>query len=70
MTHLCFVRTSMSDAILSHCSSAAVARQQNLTNYGREGSISTAIPQESASSVVRQHNKIGAIAFGAPGYEL
>ena len=44
---------------------SSVARQQNLTEYWREGSTSTAIPPISASDFVDQHNKIGAITFGA-----
>ena len=40
-----------------------VARQQNLTEYWREGSTSTAISPTSASDVVGQHNKIGGITF-------
>ena len=43
---------------------SSVARQQNLTEYWREGSPSTAIPSTSASDVVDQHNKIGGITFG------
>ena len=44
---------------------SSVARQQNLTEYWREGSTSTAISPTSASVVVGQHNKIGVINFGA-----
>ena len=42
-----------------------VARQQNLTEYWREGSTSTAISPTSASDVRGQHNKTGGINFGA-----
>jgi hypothetical protein len=43
----------------------SVARQQNLTEYWREGSTSTAISTAFASDFVGQHNKIGVITFGA-----
>ena len=43
----------------------SVARQQNLTVYWREGSTPTAISPTSAPEVLRQHNKIGVINFGA-----
>ena len=42
-----------------------LSRQQNLTEYWREGSAFTAIPPTSASDVVGQHNKVGGITFGA-----
>jgi hypothetical protein len=59
LTHLCFVCTSMSDAILPDCSSAAICRMgTKLTNYWWEGSTSIAILPESASNFVGQHNKI------------
>jgi len=44
---------------------SSVARQQNLTEYWREGSTSTAISTTFASDVVGQHNKLGGINFGA-----
>ena len=44
---------------------SSVAQQQNLTEYWREGSTSTAISTTFASDVVGQHNKIGGINFGA-----
>jgi len=44
---------------------SSVARQQNFTEYCREGSTSTAIAPTSASDVVGQHNKIGVINFRA-----
>jgi hypothetical protein len=67
VTHLCFVRTSILDAILSDCPSAAICRTiTELKNYWREDSTSTAIPPASAFDVVGQHNKIGGIIFGAP----
>jgi hypothetical protein len=67
MAHLWFVRTSVSDAILPDCSSAAMCRTATkLTNYWRKGSTSTVIAPASASNVVDQHNKIEGITFGAP----
>jgi hypothetical protein len=42
----------------------SVAQQQNLTEYWREGSASTAISITFASAVVGQHNKMGDITFG------
>jgi len=44
---------------------SSVARQQNLTEYWREGSTCTAICPTSASDVVGQHNKIAVINFGS-----
>ena len=44
---------------------SSVARTQNLTEYWREGSTSTAILPTPASGVVGQRNKIGRIYFGA-----
>jgi hypothetical protein len=44
---------------------SSVARQQNLTEFWREVSTSTAISPTPASDVVGQHNKIGGINFGA-----
>jgi hypothetical protein len=35
------------------------------TNYWQEGSTSIAIPPESDSNFMSQHNKIGAITFGS-----
>jgi len=42
-----------------------VARQQNFTEYWREGSTSTAISPPTACDMVGQHNKRGGINFGA-----
>ena len=42
-----------------------VARQQNVMEYGWEGSTSTAISPTSASNFVGQHNKIRGIIFRA-----
>jgi len=39
----------------------SVTQQQNVMEYWREGSASTAVPPTSASDVVGQHNKIGGI---------
>jgi hypothetical protein len=43
---------------------SSVAWQQNLTEYWREGSASTAISTTFTSDIVGQHNKIGGITFG------
>ena len=64
MTHLCFIRTSVSDHILSDCPSAAVTWQQNVAEYWWERSTSTAI-QLRSSSAVDQHNKIGSNTYRA-----
>jgi hypothetical protein len=67
MIHLCFIYTSMTDAILPDFSSAAVHYTAiQLTNYWWKGSTSTAIPPASTSNIIGQHNKIGGITFGAP----
>jgi hypothetical protein len=44
---------------------SSVVRQQNLTEYWREGSTSTAISPTSASDVVGPHTKLGVLKFGA-----
>lgn len=43
----------------------SVTRQQNVVDYWRESSTSTAIPPPSASDIVGQRNTIGGITFGA-----
>ena len=43
---------------------SSVAWQQDLMEYWREDSTSTAISPTSASDIVGQHNKIGGINFG------
>lgn len=43
----------------------SVTRQQNVVDYWRESSTSTAIPPLSASDIVGQRNTIGGITFGA-----
>jgi hypothetical protein len=64
--HLCFVRTSMLDAILGDWPSSAICRTATeLTNYWREFSTSTAKPPASASDVVGQ-NKLR--VFSPPAY--
>jgi hypothetical protein len=66
VAHLCFMRTSMWDAILWDCSSAAICRMATeFTHFRQEGSTSTVIPPASASNV-GQHDKIGGIAFKVP----
>ena len=42
-----------------------VTQQWNVMGYWWEGSASTAIPLTFASDIVRQHHKIGGIAFRA-----
>jgi len=55
----------MSDAIFFKLPRCCIYRtQQNLTEYWREFSTSTAISPTSSSDVVGQHNKIGGINFG------
>ena len=62
MAHLC---TSMSDAHLSDCPSAAICHMAtNVMEYWWEGSTSTAVLPASASDVVGEHN-IGDITFRA-----
>ena len=66
MTHLFFIHTSMSDAVLSDCPSADICHtQENIMEYWWESSTSPAIPPTSASGIMGQHNKIGGITFGA-----
>ena len=62
MANVCFMHTSMSNAIVSDCPSAAsVTQQQNVTEYWWEDSASTAIP--STFGIVGQRNKRGGITF-------
>ena len=64
--HLRFIHTSMSDAILSDCPSAAICHTAtNVTEYWWEGSTSTAIPPTSVSDVVGRHGKVGGFSFRA-----
>jgi len=67
VTHFkCFICSSMSDAILSECPSAANCHTASTCNgilVG--GSASTAIPPTSTSGVVGLHIKMGDITFGA-----
>ena len=42
-----------------------VTRQQNVIEYWKKASTSTAMPPTSTSDVVGQHNKMGEISFGA-----
>ena len=65
VTHLCFIRTPMSDAVLSGCRSAAIAQQWNVTEYWWEGSTSSASTPTSASDVMGQQCKIGGVTSGA-----
>lgn len=43
---------------------SAVAQQQYVIEYWREGSSSTALPPTFASGIVSQHNKLGDFTFG------
>lgn len=66
--HLCFIRTSLSRATLSHCPSAAVccnAAKCNRTLVGRFNLYCLTIPPTSTSDTVCQQNTIGGILFGA-----
>ena len=66
LTSFCFLHTSMTDAILSDCPLLpSVTWQQNIMEYCKEGSASTAIPPTSISDVVGPHNKIKDITFRA-----
>jgi len=68
VAHLCFIRTSMSDVILSDCPSAAICHTQHVMGYGWKGSTSNAIPPTSAFDIMGQHNKIERIPFRAQLY--
>jgi len=61
--YFCFICTSMSDAILSDCSSAAICHMA-VTECLCGGSTSAAIPPTSTSDTAGQHNKIEGITFG------
>jgi len=64
VTHLCFICSSMSDAILSDCPLLpSVTQQQHVMECCWEGSVSSAIT--STSDIVCQHIKIGGITFRA-----
>jgi len=63
-THLCFFRTSTSDAILSDCPFAAICHTATRSNgILWEGSTSPAIPPPLATDVMDQCNKIEGITF-------
>ena len=66
ISHLHFICTSISDAILSDCPSAAICHK--VTDcYGIlvEGPASTAIPPPSTFDIVSQHSEVGGSTFGA-----
>ena len=66
MTHLCFIYSSLLDAVLSDAPLLpGVSWQQNVTEYWWEGSASTAIPPMSASDIMGPCNEIEGINFGA-----
>ena len=59
VTHLWFICTFISDAILSDCPSAAICHTTTTCNeYWWEGSDSTAVPSTFTSDVVGHHHKI------------
>jgi len=63
---LCFIQTSVSEAILSDCPSAAICHAARRWNgISVEYSTFTTIPPTSTSFVVGQHNNIGGITFRA-----
>ena len=59
------MHSSMSDAVLSDCLSAAITRQQNVVKYWQEGSTSAVIPSVFAFDVIGQNNKIRDSTFRA-----
>ena len=61
---LCFIQSSMSDSILPDCSSV-VTQPQNLMEYWKEVTNSTAIPPTSTSDIMGHHNKIEGITFSS-----
>ena len=65
VTHLCFLGTSMSNAILSDCPCAAICCMATKCNGT---SVSTAIPPAYISDIKGWHNKIGSIIFVQPLY--
>ena len=66
VAHLCFICTSMLDAILSGCPSAAICHRAIKCNgILVKGSTSTAIAPTSISDVMGQHHKTGGITFRA-----
>ena len=64
MTHLCFIYSSLLDAVLSDTPLLpGVSWQQNVTEYWWEGSASTAILPTCSTDIMGQHHKIGGITF-------
>jgi len=64
--HLCFICASMSDAIWSDSSAAAICHMATrVMEYWWEGSTSAAVPPRSTSdNIMDWYNTIGAITFG------
>jgi len=64
MTHLCFIRASMSDTILSDCPSAAICHMATTCNeiLVRRFSFYFMSPT-SASDIMGHYHKIGGITF-------
>jgi len=57
--HLCFLHTSMSDSMLSHCAPLlpSVTQQQHVMGYWWDGSTCAAVTPTSSCDLVGQHNK-------------
>ena len=66
MQHLCFMRTSLSDGILSDCPSAAICHTATKCKgiLARRFHL-TVTPPTPASDIVVQHNKMGGITYKA-----
>ena len=66
IAYFCFICISMSDAVLSDCSSASIGHRATKCNkYWQKGSTSTVKPLTSAPDVMGQHNKTGGVTFRA-----
>lgn len=66
VTYFYFICTSVSDTILSDCTSAAIScMATKCSRILEKGSTSIAVPRVSTSGVTGQHNKIGSVAFRA-----
>ena len=66
MISLSFIHTSLSDTMVSDCSTAAICHMATpVMEYFWEGSASTATSPTSVSDVVGQHLKRRGITFGA-----
>ena len=66
LTHFCFIHTSVSDASLSDCPSAATCHTATEYNGILAGRLtSTAIPPTSTFGIMSQQNKVGGITLRA-----